>query len=103
MTINVFHTISALKSTILGRKSPVESRGLPSPRGGSHVDQDTIYKYLKTCSTLTNSSKTVILWGTEVPSGVQEQRWSEEAEAKCEISVQFLTFYRAENLFNINE
>jgi len=29
--------------------------------GGSHVDQDTIYKYLKTYSTLTNGSKTVIL------------------------------------------
>jgi len=29
--------------------------------GGSHVDQDTIYKYLKTYSTLTNSGKTVIL------------------------------------------
>jgi len=28
---------------------------------GSHVDQDTIYKYLKTHSTLTNSGKTVIL------------------------------------------
>jgi len=29
--------------------------------GGSHVDQDTIYKYLKTYSTLTNSGITVIL------------------------------------------
>jgi len=29
--------------------------------GGSHVDQDTIYEYLKTYSTLTNSGKTVIL------------------------------------------
>jgi len=29
--------------------------------GRSHVDQDTIYKYLKTHSTLTNSGKTVIL------------------------------------------
>ena len=29
--------------------------------GGSHVDQDTIYKYLKTYSILTNSGKTVIL------------------------------------------
>ena len=29
--------------------------------GGSHVDQDTSYKYLKTYSTLTNSDKTVIL------------------------------------------
>jgi len=29
--------------------------------GGSHVDQDTIYKYLKTYSTLTNSGKTIIL------------------------------------------
>jgi len=29
--------------------------------GGSRVDQDTIYKYLKTYSTLTNSGKTVIL------------------------------------------
>jgi len=29
--------------------------------GGSHVDQDTIDKYLKTYSTLTNSGKTVIL------------------------------------------
>jgi len=29
--------------------------------GGSHVDQDTIYKYLKTYSTLTNHGKTVIL------------------------------------------
>jgi len=29
--------------------------------GGSHVDQDTIYKYLKTYSSLTNSGKTVIL------------------------------------------
>ena len=29
--------------------------------GGSHVDRDTIYKYLKTYSTLTNSGKTVIL------------------------------------------
>ena len=28
--------------------------------GGSHVDQDAIYKYLKTYSTLTNSGKTVI-------------------------------------------
>ena len=25
--------------------------------GGSHVDQDTIYKYLETYSTLTNSGK----------------------------------------------
>ena len=29
--------------------------------GGSHVDQDTIYKYLNTYSTLTNSCKTIIL------------------------------------------
>ena len=29
--------------------------------GGSHVDHDTVYKYLKTYSTLTNSGKTVIL------------------------------------------
>ena len=29
--------------------------------GGSRVDQDTIYKYLKAYSTLTNSGKTVIL------------------------------------------
>jgi len=29
--------------------------------GGSHADQDTIYKYLKTYSTLTNYGKTVIL------------------------------------------
>jgi len=29
--------------------------------GGSHVDHDTIYKYLKTYSTLTNCVKTVIL------------------------------------------
>ena len=29
--------------------------------GGSHVDQDTIYKYFKTYSTFTNSGKTVIL------------------------------------------
>ena len=29
--------------------------------GGSHVDQDTIYKYLNTYSTLTNSGKTFIL------------------------------------------
>jgi len=29
--------------------------------GGSHVDHNTIYKYLKTYSTLTNSDKTVIL------------------------------------------
>jgi len=29
--------------------------------GWSHVDQDTIYKYLKTYSTLTNTGKTVIL------------------------------------------
>ena len=28
--------------------------------GGSHVDQDTIYKYLKTYSTFTNSGKTGI-------------------------------------------
>ena len=32
-----------------------------SALGGSHVDEDTIHKYLKTCSTLTNSGKTVIL------------------------------------------
>jgi len=29
--------------------------------GGGHLDYDTIYKYLKTCNTLTNSGKTVIL------------------------------------------
>jgi len=29
--------------------------------GESHVDHDTVYKYLKTYSTLTNSGKTVIL------------------------------------------
>ena len=34
--------------------------------------------------------------GTEVPSGVQGRspsRGSEGAEAKCEISIQFLTFF----------
>jgi len=29
--------------------------------GGNHVDHDTIYKYLRTYSTLTNSGKTIIL------------------------------------------
>jgi len=29
--------------------------------GGSHVDHDTVYKFLKTYNTLTNSGKTAIL------------------------------------------
>ena len=42
--------------------------------GGSHVDQNTIYKYLKTYSTLTNSGKTVILCWIPVTWGSLETR-----------------------------
>ena len=40
---------------------PSDSYSSLTALGGSHVDQDTIYKYLKTYSTLTNSGKTAIL------------------------------------------
>jgi len=38
--------------------------------GGSHVDQDVIYKYTKTYNTLTNSGKTVILCWIQDHAGI---------------------------------
>jgi len=57
------------------------------PLGGSHVDQDTIYKYLKTYSTLANCGKTVILCWIPGHVGSLETRADRVAKAALSLPV----------------
>jgi len=52
----------------------------------SHVDQDTIYKYLNTYSTLTNSGKTVILCWIPGHVGISENERADRV-AKVALSL----------------
>jgi len=63
--------------------------------GGSRVDQDTVYKYLKTYSTLTNSGETVIFCWIPGHVGIPgNERADRVAKAALSLPIYLLSRYQ---------